>query len=174
MKLRRDMHPNGGYFVSLPKEKVKLLDWCEGDVLSVDIVKDLFTIRKVSERQYPHPEPGERIEDLDRPGKVPEVPNRSAVSKAPAEVEIPTVEKTAQESPDKATNIMMTPAMKEDEMDPRSVEYAYRNIGISARHQGKCPACNGRITDSQRTCQICGANLVRQDLAANTSGPIGR
>lgn len=102
MKLRRDMHPNGGYFVSLPKEKVKLLDWCEGDVLSVDIVKDLITIRKVSARQYRHTESDERVEVLDHPRKAPDIPKQVAISNAPAETGIPATEKSTEESTDKA------------------------------------------------------------------------
>lgn len=78
MKLRRDMHLNGGYFVSLPKEKVKLLDWCEGDVLSVDIVKDRLLITKVSSREYRQAQTEEVIEDLDHPMKAPELPKRSS------------------------------------------------------------------------------------------------
>ena len=178
MKLRRDMHPNGGYFVSLPKEKVKLLDWCEGDVLSVDVVKDLFTIRKVSERQYPHPEPGERIEDLDHPRKAPDVPKRVAVSKTPAEIEI-SAEMNAQE-PEKTINITATPAMKECHGVPGT---------LSVEGPQTCPVCNAPYDpidvkdlgsyETKRKCRACGADLIAFDKQMNIwrqmhKDPIGR
>lgn len=140
--------PRGVDHITIPHEKMRESGWRVGDEVTFNWDGKRMILTKL--------------------------PKQVAISNAPAETGTPATEKSTEESTDKATNIMMTPAMKEDEMDLRSVEYAYRNIGISARHQGKCPACNGRITDSQRTCQICGANLVRQDLAANTQDPIGR
>jgi len=140
------MHPNGGYFVSLPKEKVKLLNWCEGDVLSVDIVKDLFTIRKVSARQYRHAESDERIEDLGRPERAPDVPNQAAVSKAPAESETPAVVVGAQES-EKTVNVMAAPATKEHR----------RDAGSLSGEGYHCRMCGARVASYADNCHRCGA-----------------
>jgi len=152
MKLRRDTHPNGGYFVSLPKEKVKLLDWCEGDVLSVDIVKDLFTIRKVSSREYRQAQTEEVIEDLDHPRKAPDVPKQVAVSKVPAEVEI-SVETNAQE-PEKTINIMATPAITERPGAPGT---------LSTEGHRTCPACDAQVAEHAGRCHRCGADIVAFD-----------
>lgn len=157
MKLRRDMHPNGGYFVSLPKEKVKLLDWCEGDVLSVDIVKDLFTIRKVSAREYRQAQTEEVIKDHDHPRKAPDVPKQVAVSKAPAELEIPTVEKRAQE-PEKTINIMPEPATKERPGGPGA---------LSGEGHRTCPACDAQVAEHAGRCHRCGADLIALEKQMN-------
>jgi phage gp45-like len=125
--------PRGVDHITIPHEKMRESGWRVGDEVTFNWDGKRMILTKL--------------------------PKEVAVSKVPAEVEISPEANTQQ--PEKTINIMATPATEEGEMDPRSVEYRYRDIGISARHQGKCPACNGRITGSQRTCQICGANLVR-------------
>lgn len=107
-RIRMESGPRGVDHITIPHEKMRESGWEVGDEVTFNWDGKRMILTKL--------------------------PKQVAVSKIPAEVEIPTVEKSAQESPDKATPLS---------------------------GQGyNCPICNTPVHDIESKCRSCGASLL--------------